>query len=419
MEMQLAYQLKRAQPDEAVYLVKYALGNTGLTPRVAPTWNPEVRNSLYDKAQQSLQAALNDLSAAGKTPRVAGFVWVQGGYDAKVKAPQADYARLQGQLFEGVRQTAQNPLLPIVDLLVRSEHYPLLVVNDAKAQLAARLPEIKLLSAEALQDIGDDMHYNGAASRAVGRHSFEYLTRQSYAPPSSLPVPLVHLDLNRQDGWALARLLKVKQVVDLSGHGMTFSSASSTPPTLIEGVLGKGFSSVRAEGGQALVAPRNPLTANRPYTVAAVIGNFANAKAAQARYLLGGGESNSLALYYPSGSNLLQLRHGQKTILKSRTPTASSPQIVIIVYDPTNSTMRVNGVSEATYRLAAPFSTAGKLRLFDFAGAQRSIKIDLSTMMMFDRALGLDEVQQLEGYLAHRFMLPLPASHPFAQVAPQ
>lgn len=417
LELQFGYLLRRNNPGKPVYLVKHSVGGTPLLPTSGTTWNPLVTGSLYAQAKASLSKALATLQAQGKVPTVKGFVWVQGGADA-VAGVKSAYTTRQSELFKGVRAFVGDPALPIIDLYVRGEAYDETDVNAAKTAVAGSLGGVRLLKADAFEDIGDNRHFDGAANLAAGRHLFEGFSNKRYPLPSGLPAPVWDLDLSRQENWQLDGLMRVKRVYDVSGNNRHFAAATTaTPPVLLEGPVGQGFGVVRSAGLQSLAGPRTPLPAGAAYTSFAVVGKPTNTAAAGVRVVIGSDDRNGPDLVYSGGS--FRLRHGPNDVLVSPVLVGTEPRIVVATYDAAgNNTLRVNGVMVATGGAVLPYTGGGSVQVLDARGDPDAAQLDLARVGTFGQALTTAQAERLEGYLAHRFGVPLPVTHPYHRSPP-
>jgi hypothetical protein len=70
-------------PSDEIYLIKYAVGGTNL----AYSWNPSQQNdqnTCYTVFKSRVDAALANLTAAGKNPTIAGMAWMQGEDDSTI-----------------------------------------------------------------------------------------------------------------------------------------------------------------------------------------------------------------------------------------------------------------------------------------------------------------------------------------------
>ena len=76
--MGFGHRLHELFPNDDVYLVKYGLSSTNL----AVGWNPNGTGAVYNVFKARVAAAIADLTGAGKSPEIAGMIWMQGESDA-------------------------------------------------------------------------------------------------------------------------------------------------------------------------------------------------------------------------------------------------------------------------------------------------------------------------------------------------
>ena len=100
-ELGLAAYLSKTYPDETFYIIKYAIGGSGLYAH----WNPEdeEKNSCLVEFKETVDRGLELLDEMGLDPRIVGFVWMQGESDASTLYRAHEYYRLQKALVEDIR----------------------------------------------------------------------------------------------------------------------------------------------------------------------------------------------------------------------------------------------------------------------------------------------------------------------------
>ena len=78
-EVSFGYKIHSIYPKDNIYLVKYAVSSTTL----AVDWNATGSGGpQYNAFKSTVQAALQNLTAAGLSPSLAGMLWMQGESDA-------------------------------------------------------------------------------------------------------------------------------------------------------------------------------------------------------------------------------------------------------------------------------------------------------------------------------------------------
>ena len=101
-ELGLAEYLSEAYPDETIYIIKYAIGGTGLLAH----WNPtdSERSVCLDNFNDKIELGLSLLEDEGYTPEIVAFLWMQGEADASTFNRAYTYYDLQKALVEGIRE---------------------------------------------------------------------------------------------------------------------------------------------------------------------------------------------------------------------------------------------------------------------------------------------------------------------------
>jgi hypothetical protein len=81
-EVSFGYTLHNAVfPGDDIYLVKYAVSSTGLADS-SHQWTPNGSGTTYNTFKSKVNAAMQNLTAAGKSPVISGMIWMQGETDA-------------------------------------------------------------------------------------------------------------------------------------------------------------------------------------------------------------------------------------------------------------------------------------------------------------------------------------------------
>jgi hypothetical protein len=118
-EVSFGYRLHQLLPNDDIYLVKLGVSGTNL----AADWNPDAPGATYTTFKTTAAAAIQNLTAAGKSPTVAGMIWMQGESDALNNGSPNAAAAYAANLtnFIGTLRDKQkfadfaNPNMPFVD----------------------------------------------------------------------------------------------------------------------------------------------------------------------------------------------------------------------------------------------------------------------------------------------------------------
>ncbi|NLX22530.1 MAG: sialate O-acetylesterase [Phycisphaerae bacterium] len=117
-EVAFGYRLHQLFPDDEIYLVKEGVTSQSL----AVNWNPNGTappndggpGGIYNMFKARVNAALADLEARGKSPVIAGMVWMQGESDAMNHDWAVAYGENLTTLIDKVRSDFDTPNMPFV-----------------------------------------------------------------------------------------------------------------------------------------------------------------------------------------------------------------------------------------------------------------------------------------------------------------
>ena len=129
-EVSFGYSLRQNFPNDEIYLVKYAKGSTTL----ATDWRPNGTGVCYNWLKTRANAAIANLIGSGKSPVVAGMIWMQGEGDAKTTADANAYATNLTNFIDQVRDDFDTLDMPFV--LGRIDDYYLSRVGGATVRAA-------------------------------------------------------------------------------------------------------------------------------------------------------------------------------------------------------------------------------------------------------------------------------------------
>jgi hypothetical protein len=170
-ELEVATQLEAIYPSEDIYVIKVAIGSTGLDSATAePMWSPggTLRKRLIE---DYALPALNELASRGISPKVT-MVWSQGEADSSNSAIAGRYKDNCKALFAEVRQALNMPSLPIFVMRMSSTHIHTYkeVVQAHQDAIAAEDKNVFLMNTDGLpkDDIGSS-HYTTYGYQLQGR----------------------------------------------------------------------------------------------------------------------------------------------------------------------------------------------------------------------------------------------------------
>jgi hypothetical protein len=108
-ELSFGRRLKELYPSDDIYLVKYALSSTALGDR----WSPS-GGDCYNSLMSRVNAAMANLTTAGKNPTIAGMIWMQGEDDSTNHSYATAYAANLKNLVSSVRANYNAPNMKFV-----------------------------------------------------------------------------------------------------------------------------------------------------------------------------------------------------------------------------------------------------------------------------------------------------------------
>jgi hypothetical protein len=111
-EVSFGYTLRKLYPKDEIYLVKSSTGGTDL----AVDWNPdpEKMGPQYKLFKSRVDAALKNLTDAGKKPVVVGMIWMQGENDSTVPDKAKAYGENLKNFVAQVRKDFNAPKMRFV-----------------------------------------------------------------------------------------------------------------------------------------------------------------------------------------------------------------------------------------------------------------------------------------------------------------
>ena len=166
-EISIGQQLVLSGTYDLVAQVKYAVSGTDL----AVDWNPDPHRYYYGTLLTRVVSATNALQAEYPDRQVflAGFFWMQGESDALTITYASAYETNLTNFIARVRADLHSPWLPFFVGRIRAGHFPYAAtVRQAEADVAANVPDVRLVDTDALPMYLDDVHYTSAGVVTLG-----------------------------------------------------------------------------------------------------------------------------------------------------------------------------------------------------------------------------------------------------------
>lgn len=160
-------------PGWNVAILKFAINATSL----AVDWDPDTGDSLYLQMIPRVNAALAGLANSGYEPRLRGFMWMQGEWDARSTIQAGQYAANLTEFIERLRAELSEPGLPFVIGRLNSEIWRsgigitqanLATVRAAQRTVAATVPKTFLINTDDIPQLSDRLHFSAAGQLELG-----------------------------------------------------------------------------------------------------------------------------------------------------------------------------------------------------------------------------------------------------------
>jgi hypothetical protein len=155
-----------AEPRARVGLVPTAVGGSPITSWVPGGYDAATKTHPYDEALVRARAAMRDGT-------FRAILWHQGESDSNARSAPLYEARLR-TLITRFRTDLGDPNLPF--LIGELGHFPekpwdewRTMVDAAHRAVARDMPGVAYVSAEGLDDRGDELHFSAASARELGR----------------------------------------------------------------------------------------------------------------------------------------------------------------------------------------------------------------------------------------------------------
>ena len=163
-----------------------------MTSAVRGDWNVNSEGELYDRMVDGVARAKADAVAAGRTPVVEAFFWIQGEADSRTIERASQYeANLTG-LVEGIRADlgADVPIF-VAELRTRAEGFTFHeTVRAAQRSVAEAFDNVHFVDTDAFALKPDGLHYSSIGGRELARALVDAATAlEGDGPASGKPTP--------------------------------------------------------------------------------------------------------------------------------------------------------------------------------------------------------------------------------------
>ena len=181
-EVTFGYTLHTLFPNDDIYLVKYGITSTSL----AVNWNPDGTGASYNTFKTTAKTAIQNLVADGKSPVIAGMIWMQGEEDTYTEATATAYHANLTDFITTVRSDFATPDMKFVVGRILSSTGPAAynaLVQNAQMTVPGEVGHASWINTDDLQ-IGNVGHYGTQGQIDLG---VRFANQFAHAPePSSL-----------------------------------------------------------------------------------------------------------------------------------------------------------------------------------------------------------------------------------------
>ena len=185
-EVGLAAHLSETYPDETFYIIKYAIGGSGLQAH----WNPmdETRERCLKEFKEKVDLGMTLIEEEGLDPQIVAFLWMQGESDASTLLSANKYYELQKLLVEDIRDEfafyAPSRGIAFIDATISNSGVwaSWYIVNDHKVNYALESDMNFCIDTNAnglttLHENNDIAHYDSTSMILLGRLFGEELSK--------------------------------------------------------------------------------------------------------------------------------------------------------------------------------------------------------------------------------------------------
>jgi hypothetical protein len=224
-ELYFGRTLSDSMPGKKIALIKDSKGGTYLakaTEWLPPSSNNGTGGTLYNTMMNHIDAALKSFNSAFDTsqytPRWAGFVWLQGEFDAFDKTMSGAYEKNLTNLIHDIRAKVKvddlPTILPMID--VQSQWTNNSIIRAADVAVKQKLKNVDTMDTKGLPT--DGSHYRAAGYVKIGHVcALRWLNLHfNYGPSVGIGANYSHLTISRQPAHAVT--LPIDALFDVSGR---------------------------------------------------------------------------------------------------------------------------------------------------------------------------------------------------------
>lgn len=232
-ELFMGRTLSEAMPGKKIALIKCSSGSTYLgksSDWLPPSSNNGNGGTLYKRMISTINTALKGINAVidttQYTPRWAGFVWLQGEFDAQDQNLANAYEKNLTNLINDIRKDLKISDLPVIIPMidVQGQWRYNSTVRAANIAVTKKLTNVDTLDTKGFST--DGTHYKGQGQVKIGTYTAQRWLKMDYKYGPTVSAEYHHIT---QTSASLAPVATSRVLFDLSGRKTT------TPDRLLNG----------------------------------------------------------------------------------------------------------------------------------------------------------------------------------------
>jgi hypothetical protein len=232
-ELYLGRTLSDSFPTTKIALIKCSSGSTYLgkaSDWLPPSSNNGTGGTLYQRMVSSINTALNSFNTAFDTslytPRWAGFVWLQGEFDAQDINLSNAYKTNLTNLIKDIRsqlKVSDLPvIIPMIDAQAQWTNYT--IVRAAEVAMTTTFTNVDTLDTKGYPT--DGTHYTGPGQVKIGTVTAQRWMKMKYNYGQIVPVTYRYPPLSNVQQRERVTLLSQGTLFDVAGRRIRTSNGS-------------------------------------------------------------------------------------------------------------------------------------------------------------------------------------------------
>jgi hypothetical protein len=246
-ELYFGRTLSDSMPGKKIALIKDSKGGTYLakaTDWLPPSSNNGTGGTLYNNMMNHIDAALKSFNSAFDTaqytPRWAGFVWLQGEFDAYDKTLSAAYEKNLTNLIHDIRAKVKVDDLPIIIPMidVQNQWTNNSIVRAADVAVKQKLKNVDTMDTKGLPT--DGTHYRAAGYVKIGQLCAQRWLNMHFNYGEKVPI-VYHYCQPEVPELNPVSLFSSVILFDVSGRKISAFRGATFPSMLAQSRANKGI----------------------------------------------------------------------------------------------------------------------------------------------------------------------------------